>query len=210
MIDFVDLGCGSGGSIGWVQNRFASKTHLGIDNRVSDVRNGINNGYNIILGDITNEDVMFPECRFITMLHFLEHLKDEETVEKVIKKSIESASEFIFIKGPYFDSMDYLKQFDLKLTWTDWLGHTTDVTKNMLERIINKFGMEFKIGFQYSILNSDSNEIIPVSSPIDTITYDELLGNKKHVEFEGVYREIYCFININSPNWDEIINTKIV
>jgi len=210
MIDFIDLGCGIGGSIDWVRNRFGCETYLGIDSRISDVRTGINNGYNIILGDVTNDDIIFPESRFITMLHFLEHLKDEEAVEKVIKKSIESATEFIFIKGPYFDSKDYLKQFDLKLTWTDWLGHTTDVTKNSLEKIINKFGLEFKIGFQYSILNSDSNEIIPISSPINTIVYDELLGVKKYVEFEGVYREIYCFININCPNWSEIINTKII
>ena len=208
MIDFIDLGCGVGGSIGWIQNRFNVKTHLGIDNRPNEVQKATDFGYNVVLGDITNE--IFPKSRFITMLHLLEHLKDETAVEKIIKKSIESATEFIFIKGPYFDGMDYLKQFDLKITWTDWIGHTTIVNKNMLENIIRKNELEYKIGFQYPILNSTSDEIIPIASPIDTMLYDKSLGEKKYVEFEDVYREIYCYININCPNWNDIIKTNII
>lgn len=206
--DFVDLGCGIGGSIKWIQDRFDVETHLGIDNRPNDVQKAINMGYNVILDDITNNN-MFPKSKFITMIHFLEHLKNEKDVEYVIKKSIKSAREFIFIKGPTFENIEYLKQFDYKITWTDWVGHSTMVTKNMLENIINKIGLEYKIGFQYPILNSNSNEIIPISSPTDTIIYDKSLGIKKYIEFKCVYREIYCFININCPNWKEIINTKI-
>lgn len=207
--DFIDLGCGVGGSIEWIQNRFGVKSHLGIDNRPNDVQKAIDNGYNVILGDINNDN-MFPKSKFITMLHFLEHLKNETYVENVIKKSINSATDFIFIKGPSFEDVEYLKQFNYKITWTDWVGHYTMVTKNMLENIINKSGLEYKIGFQYPILNSNSNEIIPISSPTDTIIYDNSLGIKKYTELKNVYREIFCFININCPNWEEIINTKII
>lgn len=206
--DFIDLGCGVGGSIGWVQNRFGGKNILGVDNRPDEVKKALDFGYNVILCDITNDDKL-PKSKFITMLHFLEHLKDEDTVENVIKKSINSATDFIFIKGPYFDSVEYLKQFDLKITWTDWAGHQTNVTKKLLDRILSTTGLEYKIGFQYPILNTNSDEIIPISSPTDTILYNEDLGVKNYVEFLDVYREIYCFININCPNWDEITKTKI-
>ena len=210
MIDFIDFGCGTGGSINWVKTRFGGETHLGLTNREHEVETAIKNGYNVKLQDITNDDVELPKCRYVSMLHFLEHLKDEQTVEKVISKAINLASEFVFIKVPYFDQIEYLKNLGLRLTWTNWIGHPTAVTSEMLKNITDKFSKQAKIGFLYPIIDSDSNEIIPISSPVDTVLYDVKLEQKKHIELINVYRETYCFININCEKFEEIIKTNIL
>jgi hypothetical protein len=208
MIDFVDFGCGIGGSIEWAKAKFGGETYLGIDNRTYEVSKAVEKGFNVILADL-NDEIDLPQCRYVTMLHFLEHLENEQTVKKNLKKAIKIASDFVFIKVPFFDATEYLKTLDFRLTWTNWKGHKTPITFEMLKNILNEFSVQFKIGYQYPVLNSDSKEIIPLSSPIDTLLYDEKLGLKKFVEFENVYREMYCYININCKNFKQIIKTNI-
>jgi len=213
MIDFIDFGCGIGGSIEWAKAKFGGETHLGIDNRINEIQIATSKGFNVIFGDITSEEIKLPQCRYITMLHFLEHLKNEQQVEKIIEKAMKLANEFIYIKVPFFDATEYLKNLGFRLTWTNWIGHTTNVTAEMLKKIINKFSIQAEIGYLQPILNSKSNEIIPVDAPVDTIVYNELLGEKKYIEFEEVYRETCCLININCQRFEElkkIINYKKV
>lgn len=210
MVDFIDFGCGTGGSIDWDKNRFGGDNYIGIDNRLSNVQIAINKGYNVILGDITNDNLKLPQSRYITMLHFLEHLKNEQEVEKVIKKSIELSTEFIFIKVPFFDGNDYLKELGFKLTWTDWIGHPVSVTSNMLKKICEKFELQYNIGNIHPIKDSFSNEIVPYSAPVDTIYYEEKLGQKNYIKFDNIYRETYCFVNINCQYWEELKMVNIL
>jgi hypothetical protein len=199
MIDFIDIGCGTGGSIEWAKTKFGGSTHLGIDNREKEVKEATKNGYNVTLADITSEDVVLPQCRYITMLHVLEHLKNEEDVEKVIKKAVNAASEFVIIRSPSFDSIEYLQLLGFRLTWTNWIGHPTAVTTDMLKMITDKLGFKAETGHLMPVLNSVSNEIVPISSPVDTIVYDpSVLEAKKFVEFVDVYREVYYIINIGT------------
>jgi len=207
MLDFLDLGCGSGGSINWGK-RFGGKTHLGIGDRVDELSKAVQDGYFVMCADITK--VEFPKVRYVTMLHVLEHLKDKNAVKKVIKKSIEAANEFVFIKGPTFENYDYLKSLGFKITWTDWFGHPTFVTADLLEWCLKDSGLSWVYGFQYPIPDSTSTEIIPYTAPTDTIIYNGSLGEKPYTEFENVYREIYCFININCLDWERIIRTDVL
>jgi hypothetical protein len=209
MVDFIDFGCDIGKSIRWAQTTFGGETHLGIDIKEADVQGAIKNGYTAIVGDLTDDALVLPNARYVTMLHFLEHLKSEEAVEKVIKKAIDVASEFIFIKVPYFDRMDYLKRLGFKLTWTDWIGHPTLITSDMLVRIMHKFGFgstRYDLGYLDPVYTSESKEIIPYNAPVDSIVYDTAMGEKEYTEFKDIYRETYLLININcpSPKWNEL------
>lgn len=210
-IDGVDLGCGTGGSIGWSKNRFGGDNHIGYDNEESDISEAIKSGYNVEYADITSDDFVIPQCRFITSLHTFEHLQDEETILKLLKKCVASASEFIFIKVPFFDNMDYLKSLGLRLTWTNWVGHPTAVTFDMLKRLLEELELSGTAGFLHPVIDSSLNEIIPVDSPIDTIYYNESLGNKDIIPLINVYRETYCFINVNCTpeRWDELMQIDI-
>jgi hypothetical protein len=207
--DFIDLGCGIGGSIEWSKYRFGGKSHLGIDNRIHECKIAQEKGHNVILGDVTSDAFELPNAKYITMLHFLEHLKNEKEVENMIKKSIAAANEFIFIKGPFFDSTEFLKTLGFKITWTDWIGHPTAVTTNLLKSIMEKFDLQYEIGYLMPVFDSTSHEIVPTSAPIDTIRYDDSMGKKEYVNFIGIYREIYCYINVSCTYWNDLIKTKI-
>jgi hypothetical protein len=196
-LDFIDIGCGIGGSIDWAKYVFGGEKYLGIDNRYDECQLAEKNGYNVIFADITSDDCILPKCKYITMIHFLEHLKNEEEVFIVLNKALNSVSEFICIKGPSFESVEYLKKLGFKITWTDWIGHPTPVTKDMLFRLLKKCGVnESQIEFKLlmKIEDTSSNEIIPLSSPTDIIVYDNYLGEKELLKLDNVYREIYLII----------------
>jgi len=204
--DFIDIGCGTGGSIGWANGNFGGpdSKYLGIDNREHEVSIARKAGLNVILQDVTEESYELPKCKFITMLHVLEHLKSEQDVENVIKKSIDAASDFIFMIVPSFDSKEYLKELGFKLTWTDWIGHSTAVTSDMFRRIAHKLGVEAIIKQSMPVHNTISEEIIPFDAPVDSIEYSKNMGKKEYAEFKNVYRETWCIINLNCPNWNDI------
>ncbi len=85
-------------------------------------------GYDCAQGDATNLDFPPDSVRFAVMSHFLEHLPDLSMVKDAIKSAARVASDFLFIRGPYFDSDEYLRSFGLKFTWSDWHGHTCHLT----------------------------------------------------------------------------------
>lgn len=214
-VDILDIGCGGGGSLGWSKSVFGWDTYIGIDNFIGDIEKAIKSGYNVrnfINSDITTYDMsQLPRFRYSTMIHVLEHLKSEQDVENVINKAISVSDEFVFIKHPYFDGDEYLKLFDLKFTWSDWIGHPTHVDSEMLTRILDKTGLQYGIGFVYKVENSYSNELIPLSAPVDQIVYDEdKHGYKQYIEFDvPLYREMYAFINIKCKYWDELIKADV-
>lgn len=138
MYDIVDLGCGSGGSMVWAISKFGGTAHIGFTKSQDDVIQAKRQGLLVEQADILEDNFIVPKTKCVTLLHVLEHLPSQTSVEKVIRKSLSSTSDFIYIKGPYFDGYDYLRTLGFKLTWTDWIGHPTAVTKNMLCEILNK------------------------------------------------------------------------
>ena len=63
------------------------------------------------------------------------------------------ANEFVFIKGPTFENMDYLAGLGFRITWTNWIGHPAHVNSEMLKRILDKTGLEYHIFFAYTIVD---------------------------------------------------------
>ena len=205
MIDFMDFGCGDGSSINWAK-RFGGNKGWGVEKNSDKIKDR----FDIINGDIT-KDIYLPRVRYTTMLHLLEHLYSEVDVEYVIKKAITHSSEFVFIKCPFFEKIEYLADLGFKITWTDWLAHSTAITEKLLSDILNKTGLDYYIGFQYPIEDSQWKEIIPKDAPVDTIWYSESLGKKEYVKFDEIYREIYCYINTgNIKYWDKLLTTNIL
>lgn len=211
-VDVIDLACGSGGSLGWAKSVFGWDSYLGIDVDNSFVGQAKDFGYrNIIQGDLLTMDFSkLPKARYVIMHHFLEHLQNDQEVELMINKAIGLAKEFVFIKHPFFDGDEYLKDKGFKLTWSDWeFAHSCHVNKAMLENILNKTGLEYKIGFVNPIKNSDFGLIIPFNAPHEQCFYKPEHGIKEFTEFENVFHETYAFININCPTWDELIKKDI-
>jgi len=204
MIELLDLGCGNGGSIKHFQNMFNAQSHLGIDNDINDIIEAKKSGYDVALGDITKTD--YPQSNIVTSYHVLEHLHTLKDVETVIKKASKSATDFIYCVFPNFDDDKELESLGLKFTWSDWLGHPTKLTTVMIKSIVDKLGLIAYYGKLTPVQDSFHNEIIPFSSPVDTIYYSSELGEKQYIEFKGLYKETAVLITLRElENIDELL-----
>lgn len=197
MLDFIDLGS-STGSIQYSKKIFGGKEYLGININSLIVEECCKKGFNVIKGDITDLNIeKLPTCKYITSLHVLEHLENEEKVFEVIKTTSKIALDFIYFSIPNFDDDEKLKDFGLKFSWTSYKGHKTKLTSEKLKNIIcDKLNLNAFFGKSILVKDSYDKEILPLTAPEDTIFYDKSLGIKKYIEFNNIYRENYVFINL--------------
>lgn len=198
MIDCLDLGCGTGASTAWAKHAIGWDTQLGLNNRSDEVEIATANGYNVRLQDITTYEP-FDRCRYVVSFHCLEHLRSESEFAWVMQKAVSAASEFVFVKVPFFETkkLNELKDLGLRLTWTNWTGHPTPVTIDMIERTLAKIGVSGKTGHLIPMLRTSAECVIPYDSPVDTVRYSKELGEKKIFDLDGFYLETYCFVPIS-------------
>ncbi|MCB0336056.1 MAG: class I SAM-dependent methyltransferase, partial [Bdellovibrionales bacterium] len=122
--EFIDLGCGTGESIGFVAKKFGYQNGVGIDISRRKIAGALENGYRVLLADVTKTPLPKKSVSFTSMMDFLEHLPSLVHAEEVIRASAELSRDFLYIRHPSFEDIDYLKQYGVKLCWTDWHGHT--------------------------------------------------------------------------------------
>ena len=106
--DFVDFGCGQGGSIDAAERMFGGRRGIGLDidsRKVDAVRMA---GYEARVCDVTKISSKANSVRFVMMSHFLEHLPGRNDAVACIKSACNLAREFVFIQQPYFDADGYL------------------------------------------------------------------------------------------------------
>lgn len=200
--DFLDLGCKDGGSIGYCAKRFRSgkgpehyAKGIGIDLNPESVKNARKAGYDAIQQDILKLDINH-KFRFVSALDFLEHLPSLDDVEKIIKKMSELASDFLFIRHPAFEDVEYLKALDLKAAWTDWDVHTAPIKIYDFTRIFNSLGLrQYCFNFRNDLINSDHETILPLSAPRNSLVYEKSMERKKSFNFEKkVFSQIDIFV----------------
>lgn len=209
MLDFIDLGC-SRGSIDYSKRIFGGKSFLGVNIDSSIVKDCYENGYNAIEGDISDLNIQLPKCKYITALHVIEHIENEEKALNVIKLALKTASDFIYLCVPNFDDDQYLESLGLKFSWSYYTDHKNKMTTDKFKELIcNKLNLTAKFGKSILVKNSTDKEILPMSASIDTIYYNESLGKKEYVEFDSVYRENYVFIKAGDIDyWESLIQIK--
>lgn len=202
---FVDAGCAAGASIDHCQRRFGLGRGLGLDWYQGDLDVARNNGFDVALCNLLEQD--WPEkcVEFTSMVCFLEHLPDEQTALKVLERAARSSRQFLFVRHPSFDDIDYLAQFGLKFGWTDWSSHPNMMTTDDFRRIFKEFGWpDYSILPHMGHLDSTHRSIVPISAPRDTEIYDEAAhGPKPLVRFDHtVYGKFDIFVRLN-PNLSE-------
>ena len=210
--DFFDLGAKKGGSIDFALKRLGGKKGLGIDIKKKNVLLTRKNGYDCLHGDATKLDFPDNSFRFVVMSHFLEHLPDLNTVEKVIKNCSRISKDFLFIQGPFFDADEYLKKQGLKLYWSDFSGHPTHLDSSDFISILKNIGLKkYTIKVKKPIDNSFNPAIHPISSPQDQHEYENgKHPRKEFVKFEKpVFQELICYVQLRKlKNWNDILLAK--
>ena len=206
--DFLDIGSSKGGSIEFAMNKLGGKRGLGIDIRGGNVEQVRRRGYDCLHGDIAEMTFPANSVRFAVLNHVLEHMA-LYAVHKTVRCATEVATDFVYIRGPYFDADAFLKSHGLKFYWSDWHGHTCHVTTSLIRAVLVGLDLkEFVILGRTRVDNSQDGSIHPLASPIDQHEY--VPGThppKPTIRFNPpLYREIVCVVRLRDiPNWPDIL-----
>ena len=97
--EFLDLGCGNGGSIRHCQERFKRAPGVGFELDEERVREAQSFGLNVVRADV--RELVLPErsVGYVSMMDFLEHLPDERSAAEVMQKAARTARDFLFIRS---------------------------------------------------------------------------------------------------------------
>jgi hypothetical protein len=175
-VDFLDFGCSRGQSITTAIKILNADYGIGIDLDPDKLVAAREDGFDVARVDLLE----LPDealVRFVTMMHFLEHVSGYDEAKAMLKKACQVSREFVYVRQPYFDADGQLFQLELKCYWSDWTGHRYSMTTMDFYRILRDLQREgdcacFTIALTYPILASDHKAIIPLSAGVDQHGYD--------------------------------------
>ncbi|MCY4057236.1 MAG: methyltransferase domain-containing protein, partial [Gammaproteobacteria bacterium] len=111
--DFLDIGSSKGGSMDFARGKLGGKRGLGVDLNPANVETMRLRGYDCLHGDISEMAFPAKSVRFAVMNHVLEHMPLPKGY-KAVECAKTVATDFIYIRGPYFDADAYLRRHGLK------------------------------------------------------------------------------------------------
>jgi ubiquinone/menaquinone biosynthesis C-methylase UbiE len=195
---FLDVGCKIGGSFD-VSKRFGYSRDegIGIDINEESVNKFKDSGYNAVVADATNLPFEDNSFELVIFSHVLEHLPNEELGKKALDECLRVSTKYVFLALPFFDEDEYLNSLGLKTYYSDWAGH-----KNMvhLKTITEKYlsGYQYDLKLKTKLIDSNSSEIHPLSSPTNSHKYDESIhGSKEFIVFDReIWREYEIVIKL--------------
>ena len=203
---FVDGGCGSGGSIAYCEKIFKRGRGIGFDSSAAKIEKARGAGHEAYQADLTAIDLPPKSVEFVSLLDFLEHLPHVDLARAVVSNMQKVARDFIFIRHPNFEDVEYLKALDLKLDWTDWHGHRNMMTLDDLALLIRDLGLPAPTIFgQKPIADSHHPSIVPLSAPRDTVGYDATRHSpKEKLCFDRpIYSQFDVFVRLDPALSDD-------
>jgi SAM-dependent methyltransferase len=208
---FVDGGCGSGGSIAYCERIFQKGRGIGFDSSAEKVARAVAAGHTACQADLGAIDLPSRSVYFVSLLDFLEHLPDLDTTRSILSNMARVARDFVFIRHPSFEEVDYLEGLGLKLDWTDWHGHSNMMKLADFDRLARELDLPAPtILGQKPIADSTHASIVPLAAPRDTVGYDaERHGAKDEIRFDRtIYSQYDIFVRVNpdltAAQWSRI------
>lgn len=189
---FIDLGASSGGSLDWASNVFGGRG-LGVDSDPEKISKLRAKGFDGVVADASQIDAEDNCVKYVTMMHFLEHLPDRDVAAAVIDSAVRLASDFVFMTGPDFDDADYLGENGLRKHYADWTGHLWHHTTKELSSIIRGYGYPHCIIQSNPIQDSNHRVVLPLSCPRNHGFYDPGIDPPK--PFCVFDRKIFCNVS---------------
>lgn len=197
---FIDGGCGAGGSLAYCEQLFRKGRGLGFDSSERKIDLAVAAGQIVCRADLETVELPERSVAFVSLLDFLEHLPDRDRTRGILANLVRVARDFIFIRHPNFEDIDYLAGLGLKLAWTDWHGHTNMLKLVELEDLVRDLGLPTPtVVPQKTLPDSSHPSVVPLCAPRDTIRYDSAIhGPKPAVRFDRpVQTQFDVFIRIN-------------
>lgn len=208
--DFIELGCGRGGTLRYLTSRFGGEG-IGFDDN-SERLEKAGRSHVVACADITQLELP-PRCvRFVALCDVLEHLPDVETAAGVLKSAGQAARDFLLIRHPNFDSDAYLASLGLRFDWSGWACHPNLMLLSDFRQIFESYGWkDFVIVNRKRISTSAHKAIVPLSVDKEARRYNpETMPPKPIVKFtEPVYTQFDIFVKLKAkmptPEWRKII-----
>jgi hypothetical protein len=212
---FIDGGCAEGGSIDHCERRFGKRPGLGLDWYGADLTLARSRGFAVAACNLLAQELPERCVGFVTMLDFLEHLPDRQSAIDVMRKLGAAARDFVFVRHPTFEHADDLARLGLKLTWTDWSGHTNPMTLADFRRAFATLGWSDYVILPHMRMDDSGHPaIVPLDAPVDTQQYDAALhGPKPIVRFDApIFGKYDIFVrlgtHVGDEQWQEIASTR--
>ncbi len=196
---FLDGGCGAGGSLAYCERLFRKGRGLGIDASARKIALAVAAGQIVCQADLATVQLPARSVMFVSLLDFLEHLPDVERTREILANLAGVARDFVFIRHPNFDDIEYLAGLGLKLDWTDWHGHTNMLKIAELDRLIRELGFPAPTVIpQKPILDASHPSVVPLSAPHDTVRYDPSKHDPKPaIRFDRpIYSQFDLFVRV--------------
>lgn len=198
--DFLDFGCGSGGSMRFCELAFGGKG-LGLDINPHKVEQSRRAGFDALVQDVCELDPLtMGRVRYVVMSHFLEHMPTMGLARRCIESAARVAEEFVLIQQPYFDADGYLFERGLKLYWSDLRVHTNHMTMldfhNAFAALPRELRSRTIIGRRFPIASSRSDEVHCLLSATDQGSWEESVHPPKATIDFGfpVFREVFALV----------------
>ena len=174
--DYFDFGCSNGGTLLFIKKFWPKVRGMGIDINPHKIELAVDAGHDAIVYNILN----LPSrkiTRFVTMCHFLEHLGSISDADEMIRKAIDIAEGFVFIRQPWFDADGFLLCHNFKFYWSHWHGHRNHMSSLDFYSILSAELENGKIkGFDIfgrdRVKTTDDSCFIPLNAPIDEHHYN--------------------------------------
>ena len=212
-IDFLDFGCKDGRSLNFGKKVFGGKCGLGIDIKPEQVEKARAAGHLAVTRDASSFEVPANCVRFVTMLHFLEHLPSYDLAEKCIATSLRAAREFVYIRHPWFDSDAELLRMGYKLYWSDWTIHPLHFNSLDFIKAILRLGVEDRwclMGHR-PIESTQDRALAPLSRRCDRALVEESeASTRPKLSFkQPVFHDIACLVQTGSNDSFEWARSRI-
>jgi len=144
-------------------DRFNVTRGIGIDinpNKVSKTKEA---GYEAVVADATLLTGS-GSVSFVSMMNFLEHLPNLQMVEKVIVAASKVAADFIYIRNPSFEGMEWSETLGYQQYWWHWPFHPSKIKVSDLCDIFDRIGLgPYTIRYVDKVTDTGHETVIPMS-----------------------------------------------
>ncbi len=203
VVDFLDLGSGSGQSYEYVRRTTGLRVGVSLDlapGKVTECRkvNDLSFAY-----DIREVPYSFGAVSAAFMLNVLPQMAAEKSVLQVVQNALVASRDYVMIRQPFFDHDAALTRLGLRSYWSDWSTHLSPMDVPFLAGLARRcgpFAERLRVFGIDRIEDSASEFILPLSAPPEQDRYSPSLhGEKPELRFDfPSYREALVIIERQS------------
>jgi SAM-dependent methyltransferase len=209
--DFIDFGCSAGNSIPYCQRRFHARHGLGVDIDPAKVAKARAAGLHAVQADGARLAEAFGlaeglRVKFVSMIHFLEHLPSARVAEEIIASAAKVGTDFLFIRHPSFEGEAQLAHLGLRQYWWEWTGHPNHLRVSDYCTMFDRLGLhQYLIRYHEPIGDSAHQSILRSDEPKDQHSFDPTRHRTRpEVRFaEPLWREQEIFVALRAFEVDE-------